>query len=259
MSDEKKIERPEPMDIAQRDAYFWQEIGRIAKERDYDVRDLFEHFPAYIQRRFLTRFLSHYELFKNVIDLPGSIVEIGVFRGRTMFSWSHFMETFCPGDRRRMVYGFDHFKGLTDFDDKQDGAFNKQNDKVVGGWQSTEDEVRSLMDLHMLDQILPGYARCELISGDVFETIPKFLAAHPGLKISLLHMDIDLYRPTLFVLEQLYPLVVTGGVVCFDEYGVEPWQGETNAADEFFSKFNPKPKLIKHPFTAFPSGYFIKE
>ena len=61
------------MGLAQRDAYFWQEIGRIAEERKYSLRDLFENFPAYIQMRF-----------------------------------------------------------LTDFDTEQDGAFNDQNDKVVG-------------------------------------------------------------------------------------------------------------------------------
>lgn len=258
MKEHESIPRPEPMNLAQRDAYFWQEIASLAQERNYGLRDLFEHFPAYIQRRFLTRFLSHYEMFKQVVDLPGSVVEIGVFRGRTLFSWSHFLETFCPGDRRRMVYGFDHFQGLNDFDAGKDGRLDQGNDKVVGGWKATEEEVRKLMDLHMLDQVLPGYPRCDLVSGDIRETLPRFLEAHPGFRISLLHMDVDLYHPTLFALEHLYPLVVTGGIVCFDEYGVEPWEGETNAADEYFSRQPSKPKLIKHPFTAFPSGYFVK-
>ena len=30
-------------------------------------------------------------------------------------TWAKPMETFCPGDRSRRVYGFDHFAGLQDF------------------------------------------------------------------------------------------------------------------------------------------------
>ena len=69
----------------------------------------------------------------------------------------------------------------------------------------------------------------------------------------------DLYEPTLYGLEQLYPLVVKGGVVCFDEYALIPWQGESNAVDEYFKKIGERPLIKKHAFTQTPHGYFIKE
>ena len=196
-------------------------------------------------------------MFRQIIDLPGSIVELGVFRGRTLFTWANFLETFCPADRRRMVYGFDHFRGLKNFTDK-DGAFNSENGKVEGGFKAQEWELRLLKELHDLDNLIPGMPRTEIVAGDLRETIPVFLEQNPGLRISLLHFDVDLYEPTLFGLQQLYPLVVQGGIVCFDEYGVVPWKGETDAADEYFSTLPQRPVLRKHPFTGFPSGYFVK-
>jgi Macrocin-O-methyltransferase (TylF) len=252
--------KPQPFDAAARDRYYWEQVEQLVKRRGYSLRDVLQHFPAYLMRRDLTKFLSHSELFKHVVDLPGCVVELGIYRGRSFFTWSHLMETYCPGDRSRMVFGFDHFEGLKEFS-AQDGAkdASKTAEKVEGGWKATREEIELLVELHNLDNLIPGARRCELVAGDVRETIPAFLEAHPGLRISLLHFDMDLYEPTYFALEQLYPLVVAGGVVCFDEYGLIPWQGETRAVDDYFAKLDKRPAIRKHPFTATPHGYLIKD
>jgi hypothetical protein len=158
-----------------------------------------------------------------------------------------------------MVYGFDHFEGLVGFTER-DGAKDERPyaAKVEGGWKATREEIETLVEIHNLDNLIPGSKRCELIAGDLRETLPKFLESHPGLRISLLHFDVDLYEPTLFGLEQLYPLVVPGGVVCFDEYGLVPWQGETRAVDDYFSRAGSRPVIRKHAFTSTPHGYLIK-
>jgi len=207
-------------------------------------------------RRDLPRFLAHYELFKKVIDLPGCIVELGVFKGASFFTWANLLETFCPCDRYRRVFGFDHFEGLTftTEDGEKDASFKKVDD----AYTATADEVRTLVELHNMDNMLPGFERCRLIEGDIVETLPSFLDDHPGLRISLLHFDMDIYKPTLFGLQTLYPLVLKGGVVCFDQYGLIPWQGETNAVDEYFSSFENPPMIRKFPFTTLPHGYIVK-
>lgn len=252
--------KPKAFDVAARDEYYWKQIEKIASERGYGLKDILQHFQSYIMRRDLPKFLSHYELFKQVIDLPGCIVELGVYRGRSFFTWSNLMETFCPGDRSRMVFGFDHFEGLVNFTPR-DGAFDDRPyaAKVEGGWKATLAEIEALVEIHNLDNLIPGSKRCEIVPGDLRETIPKFLESHPGLKISLLHFDVDLYDPTLYGLEMLYPLVVQGGVVCFDEYGLIPWQGETRAVDDYFSKVGARPVIRKHPFASTPHGFFIKQ
>lgn len=92
--------------------------------------------------------------------------------------------------------------------------------------------------------------------GDVNQTIPKFIEEHPGLRISLLHFDIDLYKPTLTGLQYLFPRVVSGGVVLFDEYGILEWGGESAAAEEYFS--GQGYVLKKFEWNNVPGGYLIK-
>ena len=69
------------------------------------------------------------------------------------------------------------------------------------------------------------------MEGDVNETVPEYVAEHPELRISLL--NIDVYGATKTILKELYPRVVSGGVVLLDDYGNFP--GETKAVDEYFA------------------------
>ena len=88
------------------------------------------------------------------------------------------------------------------------------------------------------------------------QTVPRYIEENPGLRISLLHLDLDLYEPTKVALEYLYPKVVPGGAVILDEYGMEGFPGESAAFDEYFG--DNRPVLKKFPFISTPGGYFIK-
>jgi len=46
--------------------------------------EICRNFGIYVRRIFLKRFLAHYELFRQVIELPGDTVELGVYRGTTL-------------------------------------------------------------------------------------------------------------------------------------------------------------------------------
>ena len=50
----------------------------------------------------------------------------------------------------------------------------------------------------------------EIIAGDVLKTVPKFKKNNPGLKISLLNIDIDFIEPTLICLKHFYECVSKG-------------------------------------------------
>jgi hypothetical protein len=243
-----------------RDVEVWSELTSLIAENDHSTKHILELWPAYVRRIHLGRFLAHYELFKQVVDLPGCIVECGVFRGSSFFTWSKLMETFVPNDRSRKVFGFDSFSGLTDFDEK-DGKMDAKHGKVVGGWSAhaVRNEVLKLVDITNKDNLISGIERCRLIEGNIKETIPKFVEENPGLRISLLYLDMDLYEPTKVALEYLYDRVVPGGIVAFDEYGLMPWEGESVAVEEFMKERGLKYKLKKFPFSTLPHGYFIKD
>src|SRR5260221_14120465 len=72
-------------------------------------REAIRNFPIYARRVFLKRFLAHYELFRLTVDLPGDVVELGVYRGLSLMSWANFLEVRCMGDRAKQVIGFDNW------------------------------------------------------------------------------------------------------------------------------------------------------
>ena len=56
----------------------------------------------------LGKVLTHYELYKMIINLPGDIVEFGVFKGSSLIKWATFRELFENTESRKVI-GFDIF------------------------------------------------------------------------------------------------------------------------------------------------------
>jgi hypothetical protein len=243
------------------DAKYWDEVDSLIKQYNLTSEDVIKNYLSFIQRRDLPRLLAHYEMFKQIQHLPGSIAELGVYKGGGFFTWSMLMETFCPGDRIRKVFGFDHFEGYKDFRD--DDA--KAKDFVKGKFDqdytlaSDLDFISKLTELHNNDNILRGVERCKIINGDVLKTVPEFVENSKGLRLSMLYLDVNLYEPTKVGIEYLYPLVVPGGIVAFNAYGQAPFEGESKAAEELFLKLPYRPKLKRFSFSTLPSVYFVKE
>lgn len=223
-------------------------------------REIWRNFQIYTRRTFLKRFIAHYEMFKKTIELPGDIVELGVYRGASLMSWANFLELRNMGDRHKRVIGFDGFSG---FELKtKDGAPDPNAGKTEGGFDSSEFEeiLRDAIRIFDADRFIPHKPRVVLVKGDIKTTVPKFVEENPGLRISLLHFDADLYEPTMTGLEHLWPLVVSGGIVLFDEYGIPPWEGESSAVDEFFKRDEEKKiELRRLDWSANPGAYVIKE
>jgi hypothetical protein len=237
------------------------EIERMLEEHfatfGISHREVWRNFAIYTRRVFLKRFLALYELYQMVVDLPGDVVELGVYRGASLMAFANFMEIRNMGDRHRCVFGFDNFQGFGDLDHK-DGAERPDVGKKQGGFASDDFEapLRDAIRIFDADRFIPYKARIKLIKGNIEETVPAFVAENPGVRICLLHFDADLYRPTVTALEHLWPLVVPGGVVAFDEYGIPPWEGESRAVDEFFRDKNVK--LQRFSWTSNPGAYLVK-
>ncbi len=235
----------------------WEQLEGLIAGAGLSLKDVMQHASAFIRRRELARICSHYELFKLVEHLPGSVVELGVFLGGGLFTWTKLMETFCPGDRGRKVYGFEGLQGYQNFGDK-DEASRPWVDRLIGQMTPGEEYLDGMVDLHNKDNFLRGVERCRLIKGDILETVPAFAQNSLGTRISLLYFDVNLYEPTLAGLRHLMPLMVPGGVVAFNAYGVPPWEGEARAVEDYFREIGQKvPVMRKFPFSIYPNAYFI--
>lgn len=172
----------------------------------------------------ISKLLAHYELYKTITHLPGHIIECGVYKGASLIRFCTFRELLESPSSRKVI-GFDAFGKFPRKGDELDQAFIERFEGIGGeGISSTE-----------LEQILAlkSFSNYELVEGDILQTVPDYLAAHPELKIALLHIDVDVYHPTKVILDTLFDRIVPEGLVVLDDYGTVA--GETRAADEFFS------------------------
>ncbi len=240
------------------DRYVGEGLHELIRSRIDDPAHLLTSLSLYMRRIHLGRMLALYEAYRLVSDIPGSVVELGVFKGESLLFFAKLMEMLNVNDRSCSVIGFDNFAGFPDLR-PEDGGIDERIDKIVGGWSSAGhyEELKRLVNLFDHDRLAGHKPRIKLVEGDICETVPQYAQDHPGLRIRLLHLDCDLYEPTLVGLRELYPRVVTGGVVLLDEYGFEEFPGESRALEEYFG--GKVPRLRKFPFYSNPGGYFIKE
>ena len=89
----------------------------------------------------------------------------------------------------------------------------------------------------------------KLVKGDVIKTLNK-----QGIKkISFVILDLDLYEPTIFVLNNIWDKMSKNGIIFLDNYKV--FKGETKAVDEFIKENNIKVKKEKF----YRDFYFLKK
>lgn len=195
----------------------------------------------------MAKVMAHYELFKKTVDIPGSIVECGVFKGASFVRFAAFRELLCNPTAKKML-GFDAFGPFpqTSFDLDQ-----KPREKFI------DDSGEEGIGKEQLEEVLQQkgiFNNIELIKGDLTKTLPEYIEAHPELRISFLNIDVDIYEPTKACLDLLYDRMVKGGVVLLDDY-VSAFPGANKAVEEFLSDKNVEVK--RFPFSVTPC-YFIK-
>ena len=240
------------------DSEFEDRIEQLCEKFGIGPLDAIKQFPVLARRQWLKRFLAHTELFKLTLEVPGDIAELGVFRGLGLMTWANLLETYCIGDRTKIVYGFDNWKGFTELSD-EDHTKLEELQKEEGGFSPGRyfEELRDAIVLFDSDRFVPWKGRIKLVEGDIETTIPNFVKENPGVRFSLIHFDCDLYKPTKIALEHLFPKVSRGGVILFDEYSIKDWPGETQAVDECLRE-QPGIELRKFPWTNAPAAYLIK-
>lgn len=220
--------------------------------------DAVKLFPVLARRQWLKRFLAHLEIFQKTLDVPGDIVELGVFRGQGLFTWANFLEAFCVGNRTKTVYGFENWKGFSKMS-AEDGKEVDEVQKYEGGFspKKYKEELMEAVEIFDRDRFIPWKPRIKLIEGDIETTVRKFVEDNPGVRFSLIHFDCDLYKSTKVALESLWPVLSKGGVMLFDEYAIPDWPGETKAVDEFFAD-KPSVKIKTLQWNNTPAGYIVK-
>lgn len=192
--------------------------------------------------------LAHYELYKRIINLPGDVIELGVFKGSSLIQFATFREL-LENEKSRKIVGFDVFGKfpLTEKMASDVKFIDEWNNKFENEFVSKQDIYNSLEHKKI--------SNVELVEGDINHTIDEYIGNNPHTKIALLHIDTDAYEPAKAGLEKLFDRVVKGGIVIFDDYATI--EGETVAVDEFLA--DQDYTISKLPLSHGKPSYIVKK
>ncbi|MBN2782306.1 MAG: class I SAM-dependent methyltransferase [Campylobacterales bacterium] len=194
-----------------------------------DISKKLENFPRFVNRRDLALFLNRYEIYKQIINVHGSIVEGGVNLGAGLFTWFHLISIFEPYNlATRKIIGFDTFEGFPEANIQDKGGAYEDNSiyKEFSANQSYE-EMLSNINIQQQNRPFNDKNFIEIIKGDATKTMPQYLKDNKHLLVSLLHIDFDMYEPTKKALETFVPRMSKGAIIAFDEINDPAAVGET--------------------------------
>lgn len=155
------------------------------------------------------------QLIKLTRNVRGDYIELGCWKG---FS-SHIIceeASKYPGTR---VHLFDSFQGLS-----------APTPEIDGDWWTEGKFSISVSELH---ETLSKWSNYVVYEGWIPETFSRL---DFQIEFRFVHVDVDLYQPTIDGLEFIFPRLSGNGVVVFDDYGFEQCKGHRLAADEFALK-----------------------
>lgn len=144
-------------------------------------------------------------------DIPGDVIETGVWRGGATILMRGALAAY--GDHDRTVWVADSFAGLPPpepgrYPSDEGDTHHLRGELAVSVWDVKQNFERyGLLD----DQV-------EFLVGWFEDTLP----AAPIEELAVMRLDGDMYSSTIQALEALYPKLSTGGFAIIDDYGAVP-------------------------------------
>ncbi len=211
--------------------YKFSEFGRLYLDDENFISEFYlpwcgKNFHS-LDRKFFLK-----ELIELVRGVSGDTVECGVYTGASSYliCLANHTSTF-----EKTHHLFDSFEGLSTPSEK-DGSYWQS-----GNLTASEDLVR---------ENLKDFTNCKYYKG----WIPTQFNLVAERRFSFVHIDVDLYKPTLDSIAFFYDRLEVGGIILCDDYGFSSCPGAKDAMDEFFSS---KKEQIVHVPTG--QAFIIKQ
>ena len=225
-------------------------------ELTQNPQSLFDSFNNFIlsnDRRVFNKLVARTLLYNEVKDIPGDIVECGVFKGTGMYTFLKLKNLYNPNSAKKVI-GFDFFNTEGLISSIQNATDKETMNTLFEGRNFNHNN--SFKDQFQTQLLENGFTTSDfaLIGGDISLTSKKFVSENPGFKISLLYLDLDIAEPTYEALNNMWDNVTTGGLVVFDEYGYHAWS-ESKGADKFLQEKNLKIQSLNYMC---PTAYIKK-
>jgi hypothetical protein len=153
----------------------------------------------------------------NLAGVPGAVAEIGSYRGGSAFFIASAFILRAGGEVPMHV--FDTFEGHP-----ADAISDHDPFQRPGQFQGTAYEA--------VRELLSPFTRLTIHKGDVLGALPQL--EEPAYR--LVHIDTDLYRPTLACLDYFGARMSPGGIIVVDDYSSIKCPGVPKAVSEYTNR-----------------------
>jgi hypothetical protein len=220
----------------------------LSKEQEYfaSIEDYFHQstssfsekmhaFPRFIPRQAISYFMVRHQIFQRVLGLHGSILDFGIFRGSSFFTWQQLSAILEPYNHLRKIVGFDSFEGFSAITEVDQGG-EEFPLKSEGGMAFPRGEVELERGVELFDMNRPiGHVgKASIVKGDLPESFNKYLKEHPETIVALANFGLGLHAPTYGCLVALKSRLQRGSVLVFEDLNQALWPGESQALYEVF-------------------------
>ena len=164
-----------------------------------------------------------YSIFQSLLNLkqiykPGiSIAEVGVFKGGGSFFMASVLEKLGMADVE--LHSFDTFEGH----DIKDISVENDNTRIHVPAKFSETSLESVREY------LRTFKMVKLYKGRFQDNAEQVRKGTFGF----VHIDVDLYEPTLYSLEFFDERLVIGGIIIIDDFDCTTCLGVRTAVEEF--------------------------
>jgi len=204
----------------------------------------------YLKTGSLSHILFLNEAYLLIKDIPGVIMEFGVWYGQNQILFENLRAIYEPFNKLRKIIGFDTFTGYPEL-----SKSNNDNKAIEKGYLNKDiysldnnyiKFLRETIFFHENNNVLNHIKKNEIIVGNVEETLDLYLINNNSTVIALIYLDLALYKPTKYVLEKIKPYLIKGSVIIFDEFNHPEIHGDTLAFREVFSNLDYEIRLSKY-------------
>ncbi len=212
--------------------------------------ELLRNLYLYLKRQDLSSLLFFNDMYKEILNIHGSIFEFGVRWGRNLALLTSLRGVYEPFNHTREIIGFDTFDGLQSLNLK-DGKHEIAKKGSLSVSKNYEKHLNKVLKYHEEEAPISHIKKYDLIKGDVNKTLGKYLKQNPQTIIAMAYFDMDIYKPTKICLQKIKSRLGKGSIVGFDELASKKFPGETTALIETLGIENYSIK--RTPYSAFQS------
>lgn len=206
-------------------------LKRTGQDADPGFKDIYAtacaesgSSPFPLQRLF--RHQNLVRLFRGVSTrVTGDVAECGCARGLSSLELCLAARLVDPGWTGESFHVFDSFEGLSEPSDKDRAAVVADEDAARALDNMTAGRYAFALDL-VTRNLHRRFPRVRLNAG----WIPACFSGQPERSYRFVHIDVDLYQPTLDSLAYFFPRLAPGGIAVTDDYN---WPGAKAAFEEF--------------------------